>query len=113
MEVEPCEFSEINIEGSSISIDLICNSSGFTGGVSLPFSDLDFSDGALLTDVSLTSNFVPESRFSFTDSSISLDLSDLPITSSSFINLGFVPEPSVALLMGVGLAGIGVKRRFH
>ncbi|MEG1508586.1 MAG: PEP-CTERM sorting domain-containing protein, partial [Akkermansia sp.] len=79
-------------------------------GSNLSVSDIIIKDGAMITDEELISIIDPESSTSGKTIETSLNTN---IT--SWANMGdatqSVPEPSIALLSIVGLAGMMVKRR--
>lgn len=105
---------EISVRGSFNSL-----SSGSGNPLTITFSDLDFSDGEVLTGFDNLFTVFADTTFSFTDNSLTFQMTDGPVSgvvlSGTFVTSAVaVPLPAAAPLLATALIGVfalGRRRR--
>ena len=115
------DFIFVNPESNSIEIifeffptdGLVFGSAEFNG---IEISDLNFSNGALLNDVFLTTDFegLDESRLTFGEDFVAINLESLAIssaTNSISLQLVSVPEPNSVAMLAIGLGFFASRRK--
>ena len=115
------DFVTVNPESNSIEINfeffptdgLVFGSAEFNG---IEISDLNFSNGALLNDVFLTTDFegLDESRLTFGEDFVAINLESLAIssaTNSISLQLVSVPEPNSVAMLAIGLGFFASRRK--
>lgn len=104
---------EINFEFLPMNVGLAFEGAEFNG---IEISDLDFSNGALLNDVLLTTDFegLDESRLTFGEDFVAINLESLIVsstTSSVSLQLISVPEPNSVAMLAIGLGFFASRRK--
>jgi hypothetical protein len=110
-EITPFGQDEIDVEDFSIKATWLIDSTSIInpGHWIFSWNPADYTITSAAVDASSTLHY----GLSFTPSSVTLDISGIPVRVGDFVlvNLTPVPEPSTWSLIGLGLAGAAFFRR--